>query len=279
MKKENLKTEMQKFYSLLIIILLFSCAKEKSVELTPLVPINNDPPETIIIGIYSDEGANPYCARIATRMFKWMDYDIREIMATDINSNNLGHINLIYFPGGSTLPYRTKITDAGRTNLRNHIWNGCAYIGTCAGALIACEKNIWKGSDHNEGLFGIFPGIGIGPIPELPRYPDVCMTEIELDNTHQIAVQEGGSMWLLYINSPYFESETSNVFQTIGNYTTNNKPALVLSTFGQGKIFLTGPHPEFEEDSDLDKNNYYDNLSDRGSDWEMMKAAVKWCLE
>jgi hypothetical protein len=47
---------------------------------------------------------------------------------------------------------------------------------------------------------------------------------------------------------------------------------------GNGRVFLTGAHPEFEEDSDRDGADFCDHLDDRGSDWDLMKKAARWCL-
>lgn len=232
--------------------------------------------ENPVIGIYSDDGAHPSCVQAAKLMFQWMGYETRHIFAKDLNDNNLDEISLFYFPGGSTGPYREKITENGRNNLREKINYGCAYIGTCAGGLIACESNLWSGYDDNEGLFKIYPGAGIGPIPEIYQYPKVGMCKINF--TNEIAdIDNSDDCWILYYNGPYFEVTGSNT-KVIANYQISNNPAIVTSTYGKGRVFLTGPHPEFEEDSDRDGETYFDKLEDQGSEWPLMKSAVKWCL-
>jgi hypothetical protein len=48
--------------------------------------------------------------------------------------------------------------------------------------------------------------------------------------------------------------------------------------YGLGRVFLISLHPEIEEDSDRDSVSFGDSFDDQGSDWELMRGAVLWCL-
>ena len=57
----------------------------------------------------------------------------------------------------------------------------------------------------------------------------------------------------------------------------------LIEKIRQGRVFLTGPHPEWEEDSDRDGVDYVqpsvaDRFDDQGSDWDLMRNAARWCL-
>ena len=264
-------------YCFLLILALSGCSSKESPDEQNEFSFLHD--EEILIGIYGGDGADPYIQQIAKKMFEWMGYNVTGIFPEDLNSRIYKDIDLIYFPGGSTVPYRIFITDEGRENLRNFVSNGGAYIGTCAGALIACKKNLWLGDDDNEGLFGFFPGTGIAPIPEIDDGDGITFTKLNINTSSSIAQTHPDSMWLLYYNSPYFELDNNAEAEVIARYTIGNYPAFVSTTYGEGRVFLTGPHPEFEEDSDRDGNSYFDGFDDRGSDWNFMKSATEWCLK
>lgn len=249
-------------------LLMISCTSSSE----PEIKVNYENP---LIGIYSDEGAHPSCVRAAKLMFDWMGYNTVSLFANDLNENNLENITLFYFPGGSTMPYRELITEQGRKNLRNKILSGSAYIGTCAGGLIACETNLWSSYPDNKNLFGIFPGSAIGPIDEIYIYPEVGMCKINLTGINNF-IADTDTCWMLYYNGPYFVSDDPDV-KVIGTYDISGNPAIVSHIYGKGRIVLTGPHPEFEEDSDRDGETYFDQLEDYGSDWPFMKKAVEWC--
>ena len=232
-----------------------------------------------IIGIYSGNGADPYLRAIAHRMFAWMGFETVSLSADDLNRGNFKSVSLIYFPGGSTPPFRREITETGRGNLRAYIRQGCAYVGTCAGALIACEKNIWQNRPDDYGLFGLVPAIGIGPIPEINDGDGITMARLTVNQDSEIGAKHPETAVVLSINSPYFEIGEAAVVTVIATYDAIRQPAYIAAAYGEGKVFLTGPHPEFEEDSPRDGNAYFDGFDDEGSDWPLMKSAVYWCLD
>jgi hypothetical protein len=40
-------------------------------------------------------------------------------------------------------------------------------------------------------------------------------------------------------------------------------------------VFLSGPHPEIEVDSDRNGSSRFDHLSDEGSEWPLLLAVMK----
>jgi hypothetical protein len=49
--------------------------------------------------------------------------------------------------------------------------------------------------------------------------------------------------------------------------------------YGHGCVFLSGCHPELEEDSDRDGSDYFDHHEDPESDWPLMLPVSKWMVE
>jgi len=96
------------------------------------------------------------------------------------------------------------------------------------------------------------------------------MTKLDINTSSLIAQSHPDTMWALYINSPYFEFSVDANVSVIARYNTGNLPTFVSSEYGEGRVFLTGPHPEFEEDSNRDGNSYFDGFDDRGSDWDCL---------
>jgi len=240
--------------------------------------------DTPVVGIYAGAGADPYLQAAAGRMFRWMGYETVKVTPDEINRGNFGNIAILYFPGGSTGPMRRDITETGREKLRAFIRSGRGYIGTCAGALMACRKNLWLGHDDNYGLFDLVPVTGIGPIPELDDGDGICMAELSLDPACGIddwaasGVDPSVPAYVLSINSPWFDTRGSSGVIVVAEYAAIGKPACIACRYGKGRVFLTGPHPEFEEDGNRDGNSYFDDHDDRGSDWPLMRMAAAWCL-
>ncbi len=216
----------------------------------------------VTVGVYVDEGASTVCYGAAEKMFEWMGFSIERLYAVTINEGNIDNIDIFYFPGGNAGLYDSYINDTGKQRLRDLINNGRAYIGTCAGAYYAAQ------------YLEIFPATAGGPVPGL----DLEMCQVYLIKPHPITNDLPAMFWIMYVNSPYFEPDSGAVMDTIGFYNVSGFPALVACEYGEGRIFLTGPHPEWEENSDRDGVSAYDNFDDVESDWPLMRSASRWCL-
>jgi glutamine amidotransferase-like uncharacterized protein len=258
----------------LIVIDFTACAKSSTDGNFPYL---ND--SIIVIGIYSDKGAAEGCVIASENMFKWMGFTTQKIYSQDFNLKRIKNIDLFYFPGGSTGPYLTEISPSGKEYLKNLINAGHSFIGVCAGALFACEVQVWNGNSIINGQLGLFKGSGIGPIPEIFEYPEIGMCRIDLNNNHPITKNLPDSSWIMFYNGPWFEPLPNSGSTIIGRYTKTGKPSIIATSYGEGRIFLIGPHPEFEEDSDRDGIIYFKSLDDMGSDWELMQQAAQWCLK
>lgn len=230
------------------------------------------------IGIYVDSGAAPACVTAARNMFEWMGYTIALLDADYVNSKDMRHIDLFYFPGGSAGPYVLEITSRGKDKIRSMIQAGSGYIGTCAGGMFAAEIQIWKGTRYSRGNLGIFTGNAIGPIPEIFDDPGIGMCQVNLHKPHPITNSQPDSVWIMYYTGPFFVPGSAANIRIIGTYEITGRPALVALEYGKGRVFLTGPHPEWEEDDDRDSVSYFDNYDDLGSDWPLMRSATRWCL-
>ncbi len=234
----------------------------------------------IIVGIYADDGASPGCVGPADKMFKWMGCTNVLLYADDVNDKPLDKIDIIYFPGGSSGPYSEKISEEGKERIRAFVRGGGGYIGTCAGGCFASDTVVWLGYRYTEGHLGLFRGVADGPINEIYPYPDHGMCEIKYGAPeHAITQGLGPTEWIYYWWGPKFVPYEGADVDVIGTYAITGAPALVAFEYGDGRVFLTGPHPEWEEDSDRDGYPPSEEHADRGSDWPLMRNATFWCAK
>jgi glutamine amidotransferase-like uncharacterized protein len=231
----------------------------------------------IKVGLYAGAGAANACATAAGEMFQWMGYTVEWINADTVNDADLHRIDVLYFPGGSAGPYQEDISAEGREKIRQLVQSGGCFIGTCAGALFAAEQVIWEGAQDSQPTLGLFPGTVQGPIPEIYTNPEYGMCQVNLE-PHPITGTEPDSVWILYYNGPFFSPNPGAEVDIVGRYEITNEPAIVAFEYGAGRVILTGPHPEWEEDDDRDDVSHFDRFDDRGSDWDLMLQATLWCL-
>lgn len=236
--------------------------------------------EDIVVGIYADAGASPGCVGPSEKMFEWMGCTIVLLYAEDVNDRSLDKLDVLVFPGGDNGPYMEDITDAGKDKIRGFVRDGGGYIGTCAGANFAAETGVWRGYTYTEGLLGLFPGTADGPVNEIYQYPETGMCEIIYTAPdHPITEGLGDTEWIYYWWGPKFIPDDGADVDVIGEYEITGEPAMVAFEYGEGRVFLIGPHPEWEEDSDRDGYEPDDEHDDRGSDWPLMKNVTFWCAK
>lgn len=230
------------------------------------------------IALYTGNGADDGCITATRAMLESAGYRVVLIGPDDINNKTLDNFRAVCFPGGDMYQYARDISSTGKEHLRTFISGGGGYIGICGGAYFTGEDVYWQGTQLPVSCLGIFPGNTWGPLDEIAPYPYCVMCKINITDTlHPITQTEPDTAWIVYCYGPTFEPHSDDI-DILGVYDITHKPAMVAFQYGAGRVFVIGPHPEFEEDDDRDGVDFFKSFDDRGSDWDIMKNAVMWCL-
>ena len=272
-----MKTKM----ALLLLLFLVGCAQTKPDGRHTATPTDEvvATPDASIVALYSDQGTWEESVQAAGKMFQWMGYTVSLVNADHISNVGLDNFSILCIPGGDMYQYAQDISSGGKENVKNFIRNGGGYIGICGGAYFVSEKVIWQGNQLPMTPLGVFPGTAEGPIDEIAPYPDYAMGKVNIvDSTHPVTQSEPDSAWMLYYWGPMLIPNEDATIAILGKYDRGNQPTMLAFDYGLGRVFLIGTHPEIEEDSERDGIAFADELDDQGSDWELMKRAVLWCL-
>jgi glutamine amidotransferase-like uncharacterized protein len=254
-------------YSFLL-LLFIGCSQTQTPE-----------PESADIALYNDKGTDKECVEATKNMFEWMGYTISLVDADFINTKRLDKFISLCVPGGDMYQYSQDISSAGKQKIRGFIAGGKAYIGICGGAYFAGEKVFWQGDQIPMESLELFAGTTKGPYDEIAPFPDYGMCQVNIvDTNHPIMQSESDSVWILYYWGPALIPDQDTTVAILGRYEKNDLPAILAFEYGSGRVFLIGPHPEIEEDSDRDNVTMADELDDHGSDWDLMRRATLWCL-
>jgi glutamine amidotransferase-like uncharacterized protein len=248
------------------------------------------PNKSADIAIYSENGVWNNSVIAAENMFHWLGKSVVRINANYVNNNLLTGFQILCVPGGDMYQYSQDISESGKEKIRAFVRNGGGYIGLCGGAYFASKTIIWQGNQLPMTPLGLFDGSAEGNIDAIVPYPQRNMCQVNIsDTTHFITDSISSPLWILYYWGPIFTPNSSGV-TVLGKYATVDKPAMIAFDYGQGRVFMVGTHPEIDEDSNRDgvilpdtviNGTHYlgeDQLNDRGSDWDLMKNAVEWCL-
>jgi glutamine amidotransferase-like uncharacterized protein len=234
-------------------------------------------------------------------MLTSLGYSYEMISYADLNNSPQDFSQLykiILIPGGYAAKYNYWISKAGKARIRNFVAAGGGYFGICAGAFFAVDRTIWEGTEYDDdaGLnaygeltgydLDLYPGSGTGPMNGIADWNTVGynMTAIDFDATTAALANYRAAPFsedILYYGGPYFTADAGASVEVLGTYAYNGKPAMVAFSYGSGRVVLSGPHPEIEEDADRDGVTIAReaSLADRGSDWPMTDALLLWLLK
>jgi biotin--protein ligase len=232
------------------------------------------------IALYAGQSCWQESALAFKKMSEWMGYKVRFVDSDYINKVGLDSFKIMCIPGVNLPQYAQSISLEGRENIKKFIHDGGAYIGICGGATFAGEKAIWQGEQLSIELLGLYKGTSRAPIDEIVALPGYGMSKVNIvDFTHPIAQSEVDSIWVFYYGSPSLLPDQDENIAILGRYDVENLPMMLAFEYGHGRVFLIGAHPELEVNSYRDGTAPYDELDDKGSDWDSMKKVILWCLK
>jgi glutamine amidotransferase-like uncharacterized protein len=233
------------------------------------------------IALYHGDASSSTSSRTALQsMFSWMNASVDILYASDINEGDLANYDMIAIPGGWAGTYNVDLAGKGITEIRSFVEDGGAFFGVCAGAYFACDKLRWE-SGFLEYQLDLYAGYGVGPIEEIADWPNYDMAEIAINQTSPLIdlTGEPANHSVMYYGGPWFEITDQEGIHTLATYTANNRSAMIAFEYEEGRVFLSGPHPEWEEDSDRDGSSWENGFDDKGSEWNMMLSVALWLVE
>ncbi|MFW9892466.1 MAG: hypothetical protein ACFFFO_09700 [Candidatus Thorarchaeota archaeon] len=233
----------------------------------------------ITVGIYDigyyDERVNESRTALIS-MFEWMNATVRIFNTTDIINGSLWACEVLSIPEGLGPTLEHKLTDEGLDAIRDWIAAGGSYIGVRGSASIAVQYSYFEGI-WTEFDFAVINGTSY----QMTDIDSRGMTNVSIN--HDLAGPDLSSlpenMSVLFITGRYVLPNEGQELIYIANYTHNNLPAMVASSYGEGNVFISSPHFEYEENDSRDGTDYMDEYNDPDSEWPLLLEISKWLVE
>jgi len=232
--------------------------------------------------------------------------EIDYTVLNDPNQNLSSQYDVLVFPGGWAHQYNLWISSLGKQRIRDFINNGGGYFGICAGAFFAADTTVWDNVAYDDYYLGsffnwitwqwepfyaynldLFSGTATGPISEIGDLSTRTMTTFNFDNANDVLDSYKTVPYtedILYYGGPYFTvsggwwGDTAILATYASSTEAAGKAAIIAFEYGSGRVVLSAPHPEIEEDSDRDGVTLPEEgmLNDKGSDWDMVSHILTW---
>ncbi|MEI6056995.1 MAG: BPL-N domain-containing protein [Lentisphaerota bacterium] len=157
---------------------------------------------------------------------------------------------VVTFPGGTVAGYSDGLWGHEKAIL-DFVFQGGSYYGVCGGAYYASRQMIWEGVPYYDGpLLGLFAGTDNGPLTEIATWPNWAMTPVRINDS---VLGDMGTQQQMYYGGGW-KSAAKGVSVAATYTSTGHAGAAdgIRFSYGNGRVFLTGTHPEARPGSNED---------------------------
>jgi hypothetical protein len=209
-------------------------------------------------------------------MFTWMNASIIEFNTTDLLNGVLWACEVLAIPEGLGPILESGLTDDGIQAIQEWISLGGSYIGVRGSAAIAVRDSYYELANTTFDL-ALINGTSI----EVTDLPDEVMTNISINRecTGPNLSEMLENLTVFFETGRYFVPHEGQEITIIANYTHRNVPAMIAAEYGQGNVFVSSPHFEYEENSDRDGTDYKDTFDDPDSEWPLLLTVTRWLVD
>lgn len=264
------------FILLLIFITIEPTASSQTDSLTSSLA-DIDMSEVKVAVYNCSDKVHAAASRIAlVNMYEWMGATVDLLDATYIKNYGLEGYDIIAMPGDDPRGIGMELGTNGTKNVRDFVANGGSYFGVCGGAMFACYKGIFSGSDYYWTLL-LFNGQVRGPIAGVEG---MTMTTLSINTScNSVDLSESPeTLEVFYYGGGHYTPNEGQEMTSIAQY-HSGLAAMITFQYENGCVCLSGVHPEWEENSNRDGTDYADDHNDPDSEWDLMKQVTIWQVE
>lgn len=205
----------------------------------------------IRVAVYLDRGAR-LRPQLKETLSHQEDMRMDILDGADVREGSLQDFDLLLIPGGSAKKEAGSLTAAGRREIRRFVESGGDYIGICAGCYLA--------TDSSPEYLGLLP-MKVADRKHWHRGKAVLPVELT-DRGMEIFNWDKRLIHVTYHNGPilkYPADEDASAVSTLAHYrgeivapggelgVMKGAPAMVLGSYGRGRVIGISPHPEHTE--------------------------------
>ncbi len=218
------------------------------------------------VAIYNGTGVLISSRIAVTKMFEWMGASVANITASQIRGDFLDNYDILAVPGGSENTANVDLDSEGKDKVKDFVYNGGSYFGICGGATLGAAY---------LRLINCF----ISPVNEPGSLIHMTTMNVNHSSTGPNLSDFPDNFSTMYWGSQYFSTPYGTSFHKIATYDYNDRAGMIASEYGYGTVFLSSPHPEYEENSDRDGTTFGDTNDDPDSEWDLLLRVSKWLIE
>jgi glutamine amidotransferase-like uncharacterized protein len=250
------------------------------------------PEQTGKIALYADKGAWSPGIQHFHEFLQLHGFEYDLLSAEDILNGRLqaSTYSTLIMPGGKSWEYLRLLGKQGGDTIRKFVEEGGGYFGICAGGFYATsrregpyptkegQKPTADTSVYDYGI-GLIDAVAVdgANISQMKDDFRNGMRVIEmLDRTDQDKPEVAGRIHALMLEGSGWRIEDSVMqaqkVEVLARFPQTHLPAIIAFERGKGRVVLSGPHIEIEE------QNYFMGIpfKDSESDWPIIEASLQF---
>lgn len=205
----------------------------------------------IHIGLFVDEGSSARgIESFINNLSSIKNIEIIKLTSQEIIKNDLSLFGILVFTGGSGSKQAMSLGKEGLVKVKTYIEDGGKYLGICAGAYLATT-----GFDWSLGV------INVETVSRVEWKRGEGLVNITLTKEgSEFFTSSPNSFQIDYRNGPILKKsniDSLGEYTILANYSSEisqngvtpgvmkNTPALLMSSYGKGRVFIIGPHFEY----------------------------------
>ncbi|MFX0107426.1 MAG: hypothetical protein ACFE7R_04015, partial [Candidatus Hodarchaeota archaeon] len=153
----------------------------------------------------------------------------------------------------------------GIQKVKDFVASGGSYFGICGG------------SHFGVYALELFNGSCSGSINGTDTF--LMDMAVNRNSTGPDLSEEPETYSVMYWGSVYFYGEGMTDAIPIMTYPDSGEAAMIAFRYELGTVFLSSPHPEYEEGDDRDGTSSFDDLSDPDTEWGLLLKVSIWLVE
>lgn len=207
--------------------------------------------ENLRVVVFADKGSGKKGIANVTEQLRGEGMEVVHLNGKEIAEGRLDGFDAVVFTGGSGGGQARSLGEEGRENVRQFVARGNGYVGICAGAYLACSGFSWGIGVLDAKTVSQKWRRGKGEI-EVEVLPEGTEVSGLAPQTHKIRYANGP------ILTPHGRDDLPD-FETVAFFRSEisengtpegimiNSPAIARSSFGEGRVVVSSPHPESTE--------------------------------
>jgi glutamine amidotransferase-like uncharacterized protein len=230
--------------------------------------VDHDGLTGVNVAVYNGVGVMGSSRIALHRMFEWMNATVADITASEILGGSLDGYDMLVIPGGSEDTCSDELESEGQQIIKDFVADGGSYFGICGGATFGAR------------YLHLFNGF-MGPVSEPGDLIHMTTMHVNQSSQGPDLSEMPENLTVMYYASQRFTPSpyVATPIHTIARYDYDGSAGMVAFEYGNGSVFLSSPHPEYEENGDRDDTTFGDDLDDPDSEWDLLLRVSTWLIE